>query len=65
MKEFIAACVQIAITPNDVQANITKGLAWLEKAVQEYQAELIVFPESVTTGYETGLSPEVWRGLGR
>jgi predicted amidohydrolase len=58
MKEFTAACVQIAITPNDVQANVTKGLAWLEKAVEEYQAELIVFPESVTTGYETGLSPE-------
>jgi len=58
MKEFIAACVQIAITPNDVQANVTKGLAWLEKAVEEYQAELVVFPESVTTGYETGLSPE-------
>ena len=58
MKEFIAACVQIAITPNDVQANVNKGLAWLEKAVEEYQAELIVFPESVSTGYETGLSPE-------
>ncbi len=58
MKEFTAACVQIAITPNDVQANVTKGLAWIEKAVEENEAELVVFPESVTTGYETGLSPE-------
>lgn len=58
MKEFVAACVQIAITPNDVQANVNKGLAWLEKAVKEYQAELVVFPETVTTGYETALSPE-------
>jgi len=58
MKEFTAACVQIAITPNDVQANVTKGLAWLEKAVEEYQAEMVVFPESITTGYETGLSPD-------
>jgi predicted amidohydrolase len=58
MKAFTAACVQIAITPNDVQANVDKGVAWLKKAVDEYQAELVVFPETVTTGYETGLSPE-------
>jgi predicted amidohydrolase len=61
MKEFVAACVQIAITPNDVQANIKKGITWLKKAVDEYQAELVVFPETVTTGYETGLSAqELW-----
>ncbi len=58
MREFIAACVQIAITPNDVQANVDKGIAWLERAVSEYEAELVVFPETVTTGYETGLSAE-------
>jgi predicted amidohydrolase len=58
MREFTAACVQISITPNDVAANIQKGIVWLEKAVQEHKAELVVFPETVTTGYETGLSPE-------
>ena len=58
MREFIAACVQIAITPNDVQANVDKGIVWLERAVSEYEAELVVFPETVTTGYETGLSAE-------
>lgn len=58
MKEFVAACVQIAIQPNDVQANIEKGVTWLKKAVSEYEAELVVFPETVTTGYETDLSPE-------
>jgi predicted amidohydrolase len=61
MKEFIAACVQIAITPNDVEANIEKGISWLEKAVREYEAELVVFPETVTTGYETGLDAgQLW-----
>jgi len=61
MKEFIAACVQIAITPNDVKANIKKGVTWLKKAVTEYEAELVVFPETVTTGYETDLTPqELW-----
>jgi len=49
MKEFTAACVQIAVTPNDVQANIDKGIAWLEKAVSEYGAELLIFPETVNT----------------
>lgn len=58
MKEFTAACVQIAITPNNVQANVDKGVAWLEKAVREYDAQLVVFPETVTTGYETDLSAE-------
>jgi len=61
MKEFIAACVQIAITPNEVEANIEKGITWLEKAVREYEAELVVFPETVTTGYETGLDAgQLW-----
>lgn len=58
MREFTAACVQISITPNEVDANIQKCIAWLEKAVREHKAELVVFPETVTTGYETGLSPE-------
>ena len=61
MKEFIAACVQIAVTPNDVQANIDKGVTWLEKAVKEYEAELIVFPETATTTFVTGLeTDELW-----
>jgi predicted amidohydrolase len=58
MKDFVAACVQIAIAPNDVPANVAKGVRWLERAVEDHQAELVVFPETVTTGYETGLSAE-------
>lgn len=64
MKEFTAACVQIAVTPNDIQANIEKGIAWLEKAVKENEAELIVFPETVTTGFVTALEKdELWELL--
>jgi predicted amidohydrolase len=58
MKEFTAACVQIAVTANDVQANVSKGVAWLETAVAEYDAELVVFPETVTTSFVTGLNAE-------
>lgn len=61
MKEFIAACVQIAVKPNDVQANIDKAVVWLEKAVKENEAELVVFPETVTTSFVTGLTAnELW-----
>ena len=61
MKEFTAACVQIAITPNQPQENIKKCLKWLKKAVKENEADLIVFPETVTTGFDTGLSlEELW-----
>ncbi len=55
MKEFVAACAQIAVRPNDVQANIDKAIVWLEKAVKEHGAELVVFPETVTTSFVTGL----------
>ncbi|MFL7813228.1 MAG: carbon-nitrogen hydrolase family protein [Anaerolineales bacterium] len=58
MKEFTAACVQIAVTPNDPQANINKSILWLERAVQDHGADLVVFPETVTTGFATGLSAE-------
>jgi len=58
MKDFIAACVQIAFTPNAVNANIKKAVIWLEKAVREYEAELVVFPETATTTFVTGLSAE-------
>lgn len=51
MREFVACGVQIAIKPNAVEANVQKLLIWLEKAAVEHQAELIVFPESVTTGF--------------
>lgn len=61
MREFIAACAQYAITPNDVQANIDKSIAWIERAANEYDADLIVLPETVTTGFVTGLGvSELW-----
>jgi predicted amidohydrolase len=61
MKEFVAACVQIAVTPNEIQANVEKGVTWLTKAVEEHEAELVVFPETATTSFVTGLDAyELW-----
>lgn len=58
MKEFIAAAVQIAVRPNDVKYNIEKVCQWLKKAVKEHQAGLVVFPETVTTGFTPGMPVE-------
>ncbi len=61
MRGFTAACAQISLTPNDVIANVDKGVDWLRRAAQEYEAELIVFPETITTGFVTELDRyELW-----
>lgn len=61
MKEFIVAGVQIAIEPNDISANLAKINHWLRLAVEDYQAELIVFPEAITTGFTPQMSAdELW-----
>jgi predicted amidohydrolase len=61
MREFVAACVQISVTPNHIEANIERAVTWLEEAVRNHEAELVVFPETVTTGFVTGLSAdELW-----
>ncbi len=63
MKEFIAAAVQIAVKPNDVNYNLEKICFWLKTAVKEHDAELVVFPESITTGFAPGMPPEEFYDL--
>ncbi len=58
MRAFVAAGVQIAPVPNDVRANLEKAVVWLERTVRETEAELVIFPETATTGFDTGLPPE-------
>lgn len=58
MKETVIAGVQIAIEPNNVKKNIEKVVKWLNKAAEEYNPDLIIFPETITTGFSTGLSKE-------
>jgi len=49
------------VAPNRVKANVEKGVEWLERAVAEHGAELVVFPETVTTGFVTGLDvQQLW-----
>jgi len=58
MKEHIASCIQMAVKPNDIMANISKTCHMLEQAVKEYGSELLVFPESITTGFNPNMPKE-------
>ncbi|MBC7248928.1 MAG: carbon-nitrogen hydrolase family protein [Anaerolineae bacterium] len=58
MQQFTIACAQFAVTPMAVRENVQKAIAWIERAVQETKAQLIVLPETVTTGFTPDCSAE-------
>ena len=58
MQKFVAACAQFAITPLALRENVQKAVHWIERAVQEYGAQLVVLPEALTTGFVPGLTAE-------
>jgi predicted amidohydrolase len=63
MRAFTAAAIQIAPVPGpltaaSVHANIAKALDFIERCVTSTGAELVVLPETVTTGFTPGISPE-------
>ena len=58
MQRFTAACAQFAITPMDAAANAAKAVAWTRRAVDETGAQLVVLPETVTTGFVPDVGPD-------
>src|ERR671933_2258310 len=63
MRAFTVAAVQIApspapLTPTTVAANCTKAADWLRRCVEATGAELVVLPETASTGFVTGTSAE-------
>jgi predicted amidohydrolase len=63
VRAFTAAAVQIAplpgpLTPDVVKANAAKGADWVQRCVDATGAELVVLPESASTGFTPGCSPE-------
>jgi len=58
MKPFIIACAQFAVQPMAVRQNVQKAVAWVERAVRETGARLVVLPETVTTGFTPGCTAE-------
>src|SRR4051812_16031916 len=66
MRAFTVAAVQIAplpgpLTAESVAANCAKGAEWLRRCVAATRAELVVLPETASTGFVTGTGPdELW-----
>ncbi|MGC8779961.1 MAG: carbon-nitrogen hydrolase family protein [Anaerolineae bacterium] len=57
MQRFTVACAQFAITPMDVMANVAKSVAWTRRAFDESGAQLILLPETITTGFVPRMDP--------
>ena len=61
MIKFTAACAQFAITPMQPRENVQKAVHWIEHAVRETKARLVIVPETITTGFVPGIpAAELW-----
>lgn len=63
MEAFTAAALQIAPAPglvdhDVVKANLETAVTWIERCVDATAAQLVVLPESATTGYAPALGAE-------
>ncbi|MEA2081974.1 MAG: carbon-nitrogen hydrolase family protein [Elusimicrobiota bacterium] len=58
MKKFVAACVQMYVVPNDIKKNTAHALEMLDKARKYHSADLVVFQETVTTGFTPNMDFE-------
>ncbi|MFH1928411.1 MAG: carbon-nitrogen hydrolase family protein [Chloroflexota bacterium] len=65
MQRFTIACAQFAVTPMAVRENVQLALSWVERAVRETDAQVIVLPETVTTGFTPNCpTEELWELVG-
>lgn len=55
VKPVPVAAVQCMVAPNDIPANLEKCVHFLRRAVSESGAKLVVFPESITTGFNPAM----------
>ncbi len=63
MRSFTAAALQLAPVPGplteaSVKANLDKCVDYVERCVSDTGAQLVVLPESATTGFTPGLTAE-------
>ncbi|MFI1169477.1 carbon-nitrogen hydrolase family protein [Streptomyces sp. NPDC020801] len=63
MRAFTAAAIQLVPAPGPlttavVKDNVERAAQWVTRCVQSTGAELVVLPESVTTGFTPALPPE-------
>ncbi len=63
MRAFTAAALQVApvpgpLTAESIKTNLDRCVEWVERCVTATGAELVVLPETASTGFITGLSAE-------
>ncbi len=63
MRVFAASALQLAPDPGPLNAgsiagNCTRAVEWIRRCVETGGAELVVAPETASTGFVTGLGPE-------
>ncbi|MFC2091860.1 carbon-nitrogen hydrolase family protein [Elusimicrobiota bacterium] len=56
MNDITVCGIQLESRPCDIEYNINRAQEWIEKTKNSYNADLVVFPETFTTGFATGLS---------
>lgn len=57
-KRLVVAGAQFAVVANDIAANLERCVHFLRRASKEAGAKLVVFPESITTGYNPAMAAE-------
>ena len=63
---IVIAGAQFAVVPNDISTNLYRCIYFLRRAVDDVGARLLVFPESITTGFNPALpARELWELLPR
>jgi deaminated glutathione amidase len=66
MRAFTAAAIQVApapgpLTPASIKSNVDKCVAFVERCVEATGAELVVLPETASTGFTPGVTAdELW-----
>ncbi|MPZ60259.1 MAG: carbon-nitrogen hydrolase family protein [Propionibacteriales bacterium] len=63
MRAFTAAAVQVQprheeLSPDTIKANVEHCADWVERCVESTGAELVVLPETCTTGFTPAVTPE-------
>ncbi|MEM3365383.1 MAG: carbon-nitrogen hydrolase family protein [Candidatus Methanomethyliaceae archaeon] len=62
MKRFTIAGIQIGLAePNNIEKNERKAIEWLHRTLKEKEVDLVVYPETCNTGFDTRLpNEELW-----
>ena len=63
-RRVVIAGAQFAVVPNDIPTNLYRCIYFLRRAVDDVGAKLLVFPESITTGYNPAMpARDLWELL--